>query len=76
MTTVIFVHGTGGRGKEYLATFQQIEKVFGERRPDVKVESCLWGEKDGVKLNTRFSELYWESRGNISESRDRCCREQ
>ncbi|MGB3191476.1 MAG: hypothetical protein WBB43_18875 [Limnoraphis sp.] len=53
MTTVIFVHGTGGRAEEYLATFQQIEKVIGERKPNVKLVPCLWGEKHGVKLNAK-----------------------
>ena len=51
MTTVIFVHGTGGRRKDYAVTFQQIEKALQKRRPDVSLIPCLWGDVLGAKLN-------------------------
>ncbi len=61
MTTVIFIHGTGVREKDYLATFQQIEKVFGERKPDVKLVPCLWGEPLGTKLNAKGLSIPFDS---------------
>ena len=51
MTTVIFVHGTGGRRQDYAVTFQQIEKALLKRRPDVSLIPCLWGDVLGAKLN-------------------------
>lgn len=50
MTTVIFVHGTGGRKAAYAVTFQQIEKTLNQRKPDIKLVPCLWGEEHGTKL--------------------------
>ncbi|MDZ8024464.1 MAG: hypothetical protein RMX97_07220 [Nostoc sp. DedQUE11] len=43
MTTVIFVHGTGIREREYNETFQIIEQKIHAQRPDIKVAPCLWG---------------------------------
>ncbi|MEH2173203.1 hypothetical protein [Nostoc sp.] len=43
MTTVIFVHGTGIREREYNETFQVIEQKIHAQRPDIKVAPCLWG---------------------------------
>ncbi|WP_193198544.1 hypothetical protein [Nostoc sp. MG11] len=50
MTTVIFVHGTGIREREYNETFQIIEQKIHAQRPDIKVAPCLWGEL-GAKFN-------------------------
>ncbi|MBD2615087.1 alpha/beta hydrolase [Nostoc punctiforme FACHB-252] len=50
MTTVIFVHGTGIREREYYQTFEIIEQKIHAQRPDVKVAPCLWGEL-GAKFN-------------------------
>ncbi len=50
MTTVIFVHGTGIREREYNQTFEIIEQKIHAQRPDVKVAPCLWGEL-GAKFN-------------------------
>ncbi|MBW4509306.1 MAG: hypothetical protein KME64_22705 [Scytonematopsis contorta HA4267-MV1] len=52
MTTVIFVHGTGVRKLTYEETFEIIkEKIKVEyKRPDVTVESCLWGDEFGATL--------------------------
>ena len=50
MTTVIFIHGTGVRGREYEETFKTIEKKIYAQRPDVKIERCLWGDKLGTSL--------------------------
>ena len=50
MTTVIFVHGTGVRKREYEETFKTIEKKIHAQRPDVKVERCLWGDELGTSL--------------------------
>jgi hypothetical protein len=51
MTTVIFVHGTGGRKEAYAVTFGQIEDQLKERKPNIKLVPCLWGEPHGTKLN-------------------------
>lgn len=50
MTTVIFVHGTGIREREYNETFKIIEQKIHAQRPDIKVAPCLWGEL-GAKFN-------------------------
>ncbi|MEH2420815.1 MAG: hypothetical protein V7K48_07650 [Nostoc sp.] len=50
MTTVIFVHGTGIREREYNETFEIIEQKIHAQRPDIKVSRCLWGEL-GAKFN-------------------------
>jgi hypothetical protein len=50
MTTVIFVHGTGIREREYNETFQVIEQKIHAQRPDIKVAPCLWGVL-GAKFN-------------------------
>jgi hypothetical protein len=51
VTSVIFVHGTGGRQKDYAVNFQKIEKAFQERKLDAKLIPCLWGDPLGAKLN-------------------------
>ncbi|MEH2198286.1 hypothetical protein [Nostoc sp.] len=50
MTTVIFVHGTGIREREYNETFEVIEQKIHAQRPDIKVAPCLWGAL-GAKFN-------------------------
>ncbi|BAY75563.1 hypothetical protein NIES25_20090 [Nostoc linckia NIES-25] len=50
MTTVIFVHGTGIREREYNETFEIIKQKIHAQRPDIKVAPCLWGEL-GAKFN-------------------------
>lgn len=51
MTSLIFVHGTGGRQEAYAATFDQIEQKLRARRPDVRLYPCVWGDSLGAKLN-------------------------
>lgn len=51
MTSLIFVHGTGGREAAYAATFQQIERALAARRADVRLYPCLWGDSLGANLN-------------------------
>ncbi|PZO46786.1 MAG: hypothetical protein DCF15_19860 [Phormidesmis priestleyi] len=51
MTSLIFVHGTGGREAAYAATFQQIERVLAARRKGVSLYPCLWGDALGASLN-------------------------
>ncbi|MEH1841987.1 MAG: hypothetical protein V7L20_25460 [Nostoc sp.] len=50
MTTVIFVHGTGIREREYNETFEIIEQKIHAQRPDIKVSPCFWGGL-GAKFN-------------------------
>jgi len=56
MTTVIFVHGTGIREREYNQTFEIIEQKIHAQRPDVKVAPCLWGEL-GAKFNVHGASI-------------------
>lgn len=65
MTSVIFVHGTGGRKQDYAVTFQQIEKALLKCRPDAKLIPCLWGDVLGAKLNADGASIptYNESEG-------------
>jgi len=51
MTTVIFVHGTGIREREYNETFKIVEQKIHAQRPEIKVVPCLWGA-----LGAKFSE--------------------
>lgn len=53
MTTVIFVHGTGVRAKEYEATFQIIQQKIHAHNPDITVVPCVWGDALGTKLNAQ-----------------------
>lgn len=50
MTSLIFVHGTGGRKEAYASTFRQLEKSLAMRRPDVSLYPCLWGDSCGASL--------------------------
>jgi hypothetical protein len=65
MTSVLFVHGTGGRQKAYAVTFKQIEQTLQLRRPDVKLVPCLWGDSLGAKLNADGASIptYDETQG-------------
>ena len=50
MTSLIFVHGTGGRQEAYASTLRQLEEALAERRPDVSLYPCLWGDSLGASL--------------------------
>jgi hypothetical protein len=65
MTTVFFIHGTGGRQEAYALTLQQMEKGLQKRRPDVKLVPCLWGDLLGAKLNAGGASIptYEDSQG-------------
>jgi hypothetical protein len=60
MTTVIFVHGTGIREREYNETFEIIEQNIHAQRPDIKVAPCLWGEL-GAKFNDNCASVPLEN---------------
>jgi hypothetical protein len=60
MTTVIFVHGTGIREREYNETFEIIEQKIHAQRPDIKVAPCLWGEL-GAKFNDNCASVPLEN---------------
>jgi len=68
MTTVIFVHGTGGRKKAYAETFEQLERSLLARRSNVKLLPCLWGDALGAKLNAGGASIprYKEAEGGQS----------
>jgi hypothetical protein len=70
MTTVIFVHGTGGRKEAYAETLQQMEQALQQRRPDAKLVPCLWGDLLGAKLNAGGASIptYKEAQGGYELS--------
>lgn len=54
MTTIIFVHGTGGRREDYHADLETIQDnlsniVVPKLGTNINLVECLWGEKEGVK---------------------------
>lgn len=51
MTSIIFVHGTGGRKAAFAITLQHIEKALQTHKLDVELVPCLWGDLLGAKLN-------------------------
>jgi hypothetical protein len=51
MTSIIFVHGTGGRSRDYALTYEQIESALREHGSNAKLYPCLWGDDYGTKLN-------------------------
>lgn len=57
MTSVIFVHGTGVRKREYEQTFKTIEKKIQVQRPDIKMIPCLWGDKLGTRLGANGASI-------------------
>ena len=57
MPTAIFVHGTGGREKEYAVTFEAIENKLANITSDIKLVPCLWGELHGTKLNANGASI-------------------
>lgn len=69
MTTVIFVHGTGGRKAAYRLTFKQIEETLNQQKPDLKLVPCLWGEEHGTKLKADGASIPdYDSTGGGAES--------
>lgn len=53
MTSLIFVHGTGGRKDAYATTFDQIEQALSKRCPGVALFPCLWGDDYGAQLHAQ-----------------------
>ncbi len=69
MTTIIFVHGTGGRKLSYAATFSDIEKKLSQLNPEIKLVPCLWGEPHGTKLNANGASIpEYDSTGGTAKS--------
>ncbi|MDP9315587.1 MAG: hypothetical protein M3R24_32790 [Chloroflexota bacterium] len=65
MTTVIFVHGTGVREPAYTSVFTAIKQELKNRRPNLSVEPCYWGEPYGAQLKKDGASipLYDSTRG-------------
>ena len=65
MTSVLFVHGTGGRERAYLATFEYMEQELKKLRPNARLVRCLWGDPLGAKLNAAGASIptYNDSQG-------------
>jgi hypothetical protein len=55
MTTLIFVHGTGGRNHKYIETYQEIKKKLQTHQQmqqfNLQLSGCLWGDDHGANLN-------------------------
>jgi hypothetical protein len=50
MTTVLLVHGTGGRKPETTKMYDLMQQELLKRRPDLNVVRCYWGDEVGAKL--------------------------
>ena len=71
MTSVLFVHGTGGRTPYLAEPFRRIKRALIERRPDLRVERCLWGDHTGARLNANGNSIpTYRSPTDESESID------
>ena len=71
MTSVLFVHGTGGRTPYLAEPFRRIKRALLERRPDLRVERCLWGDHTGARLNANGNSIpTYRSPTHESESMD------
>ncbi|WP_424094432.1 hypothetical protein [Moorena producens] len=57
MTTLVFVHGTGVRQAAYEQTFKIVEGFVTEKRPEITVLPCFWGEQFGSKLNAQGASI-------------------
>jgi hypothetical protein len=51
MSSVIFIHGTGVRGKDYDESFDLIRRELDRRARGWTAIECRWGDKHGVKLH-------------------------
>jgi hypothetical protein len=51
MTSLVFIHGTGGRQDAYAETFAGMEQALQRWKPGVALVPCLWGNALGAKLN-------------------------
>lgn len=58
MTTILFVHGTGVRLKDYRSTLGRIEeRLNGLTSPPLAVKGCLWGDHLGSKFNANHDSV-------------------
>jgi hypothetical protein len=57
LTSVLFVHGTGGRTPYLAEPFRRIKRALLERRSDLRVERCLWGDHTGARLNANGNSI-------------------
>src|SRR5579883_364499 len=65
MTTVVFVHGTGGRAASYESAFTRVEHELLIRKSDLSVARCPWGDTLGAKLHLQGASIprYETTRG-------------
>lgn len=74
MTTVIFIHGTGVREAAYKKSFNEIQNELQDRRANLRLVRCAWGDTCGSKLHNGGASIpfYDTSRstqpGELSES--------
>jgi hypothetical protein len=69
LTSVLFVHGTGGRTPYLAEPFRRIKRALLERRPDLRVERCLWGDHTGARLNANGNSIpTYRSAGDDADS--------
>lgn len=51
MATLLFVHGTGVREKDYNKTYESVSAQIAKHLPGVKPQPCLWGKTLGADLH-------------------------
>jgi hypothetical protein len=57
MTTILFVHGTGGRSSDFEPSFARIAHELQTRRSDLQVVPCLWGDELGSRLHAHGASI-------------------
>jgi hypothetical protein len=64
-TTLLFVHGTGVRKKQYAETYEEIRKAVVRHQLPVELRGCFWGDTHGARLNAGGASVpgYTESAG-------------
>lgn len=72
VTSVLFVHGTGGRTPYLAEPFRRIRRALLERRHDLRVERCLWGDHTGARLNANGNSIptYRSARSDDADGGD------
>lgn len=70
--TLLFVHGTGVRGRGYASTLKQIERNVSSRGWSATVRGCFWGESQGARLQLGGKSIpgYSESGGAAPSETD------
>ena len=67
LATLLFVHGTGVRAKNYAATLKTIQAQAAARGLPLEVRGCFWGDAEGARLHAGGASIpgYDEAGGKV-----------